>query len=96
MATTTQAKFFEQLEVVAATYKYDLVINKSFANEGTFRFENPGSFTPVLEAGFSFQGDRLRLNGIDTGHHRSGDGWFGVPFNDLDIVMAAIVRTVKR
>ena len=61
----TQAKFEKALESVAKTHEVDLVIDKTYANLGTYSFEKPASFDPVMKFPFSWS------NGSASFDHRN-------------------------
>lgn len=92
--TTTQQKFMDKMEVVAHVYKYDLVVDKNYANTGHIRFQDPGSFEAVLDIAFDFQAsaDRVRFQGLPN----CGDRWMGFMYTALDAVVNTITEAVKR
>lgn len=100
MTQTTQEKFLEKMEVVAATYKYDLIVNRDYANTGHIRFEDPGSFTPRLDLGFGFENDRVKFYNLPRARPDGGaepfPQWAGYSINQLDGVVEAITAWVKR
>lgn len=55
MSRSTQAKFLEALEVIAATYKVEVINDRRYANTGTVRMERTTEFKPLVKFYYSFQ-----------------------------------------
>jgi hypothetical protein len=71
MVATTQEKFTARMERIAEDRDVDLVIDKTYANIGTYAFQPKESFAPILAFPFDFQEGRGRfvpvIGGADPG-----------------------------
>lgn len=63
----TQDKFTAAMQSLADELDLDLVVDKSWSNVGTFRFQQHDSFASLLDLPFSFQDDYSSFHG-GAGH----------------------------
>ncbi|MEY2667629.1 MAG: hypothetical protein RJA59_267 [Pseudomonadota bacterium] len=55
MSRTTQEKFLDALEVIAATYKCEVVRDAEYSNTGSIRIEPEVGFDTIVSFKYSFQ-----------------------------------------
>lgn len=55
MSRTTQDKFMDALEVLAATYHFEVINDRQYANTGTVRIQREIGFDTVVSFHYSFQ-----------------------------------------
>lgn len=57
----TRKKFTAALQRIADEREVDLIVDGTYANTGTYRFQARDSFAPLLEFSFNFQSDYTSL-----------------------------------
>lgn len=60
-ALSTQDRFERELERIADARDLELTIDREYANVGTYRILDPGSFDPLLSLAFNWSAGAVRL-----------------------------------
>ena len=88
MSLSTQKKFLQHCQDEAEVRNLVLVVDNTYANTGTVRFQRMESFVPLVTFGYDFQQGYARFHGDLGREHRTGIvGARSVKFDDLDTVL---------
>lgn len=75
---TTQDRFTDAAERIAADAGLDFVNDRAWANTGTFRFVPAGTFTPKLEVSYQFNDNYATFGGGVVGHYTTAEKLDGI------------------